>query len=127
MTPFSLLLFLLFFAANIAFLSAVTDPHDAAALQSLKDSWKNTPPSWDKSDDPCGAPWEGVTCNSSRVTALGLSTMGLKGKLSGDIGGLTELRSLDLSFNRDTPFSVATTGGFGKAEYPNSSWMWFHW
>ncbi|TKY58490.1 leucine-rich repeat receptor protein kinase [Spatholobus suberectus] len=26
--------------------------------------------------------------------------MGLKGKLSGDIGGLTELRSLDLSFNR---------------------------
>ncbi|KAK8309386.1 hypothetical protein V6Z12_D02G121400 [Gossypium hirsutum] len=107
MTPFSLLLFLLFFAANIAFLSAVTDPHDAAALQSLKDSWKNTPPSWDKSDDPCGAPWEGVTCNSSRVTALGLSTMGLKGKLSGDIGGLTELRSLDLSFNRDLTGSLS--------------------
>ncbi|KAK5839927.1 leucine-rich repeat receptor protein kinase HPCA1 [Gossypium arboreum] len=107
MTPFSLLLFLLFFAANIAFLSAVTDPHDAAALQSLKDSWQNTPPSWDKSDDPCGAAWEGVTCNSSRVTALGLSTMGLKGKLSGDIGGLTELRSLDLSFNRDLTGSLS--------------------
>ncbi|KAG8499124.1 hypothetical protein CXB51_005584 [Gossypium anomalum] len=107
MTPFSLLLFLLFFAANIAFLSAVTDPHDAAALQSLKDSWQNTPPSWDKSDDPCGATWEGVTCNSSRVTALGLSTMGLKGKLSGDIGGLTELRSLDLSFNRDLSGSLS--------------------
>ncbi|TYH83436.1 hypothetical protein ES332_D02G131800v1 [Gossypium tomentosum] len=107
MTPFSLLLFLLFFAANIAFLSAVTDPHDAAALQSLKDSWQNTPPSWDKSDDPCGAPWEGVTCNSSRVTALGLSTMGLKGKPSGDIGGLTELRSLDLSFNRDLTGSLS--------------------
>ncbi|KAH1097302.1 hypothetical protein J1N35_014223 [Gossypium stocksii] len=107
MTPFSLLLFLLFFAANIAFLSAVTDPHDAAALQSLKDSWQNTPPSWDKSDDPCGAPWEGITCNSSRVTALGLSTMGLKGKLSGDIGGLTELRSLDLSFNRDLTGSLS--------------------
>ncbi|XP_012478224.1 leucine-rich repeat receptor protein kinase HPCA1 [Gossypium raimondii] len=107
MTPFSLLLFLLFFAANIALLSAVTDPHDAAALQSLKDSWQNTPPSWVKSDDPCGAPWEGVTCNSSRVTALGLSTMGLKGKLSGDIGGLTELRSLDLSFNRDLTGSLS--------------------
>ncbi|MBA0556025.1 hypothetical protein Golob_026168, partial [Gossypium lobatum] len=79
----------------------------AAALQSLKDSWQNTPPSWDKSDDPCGAPWEGVTCNSSRVTALGLSTMGLKGKLSGDIGGLTELRSLDLSFNRDLTGSLS--------------------
>ncbi|KAF4354441.1 hypothetical protein F8388_018401, partial [Cannabis sativa] len=29
----------------------------------------------------------------------GLSTMGLKGRLEGDIGGLTELRTLDLSFN----------------------------
>ncbi|GMI89829.1 Vascular-Related RLK 1 [Hibiscus trionum] len=106
MTPFSLLFFLLFFSPHIAFISAVTDPHDAAALQSLKDSWKNTPPSWDKSDDPCEA-WEGVTCNSSRVTALGLSTMGLKGKLSGDIGGLTELRSLDLSFNRDLTGSLS--------------------
>ncbi|OIV93705.1 hypothetical protein TanjilG_16556 [Lupinus angustifolius] len=64
------------------------------------DIWQNTPPSWDKSNDPCGSPWEGVACNKSRVTSLGLSTMGLKGKLSGDIGGLTELRSLDLSFNR---------------------------
>ncbi|KAK6277068.1 hypothetical protein POUND7_017391, partial [Theobroma cacao] len=110
----------------VSLISAFTDPHDgkhfissfatsifvcafaaAAALQSLKDSWQNTPPSWDKSDDPCGAPWEGVTCNSSRVTALGLSTMGLKGKLSGDIGELTELRSLDLSFNRDLTGSLS--------------------
>ncbi|KAK8681496.1 hypothetical protein V6N13_053898 [Hibiscus sabdariffa] len=130
MAPCSLLLFLLSFSAHIAFLCAVTDPHDgdhfifyssflylvllslcfqsfaAAALQSLKDSWQNTPPSWGKSDDPCQA-WEGVTCNSSRVTALGLSTMGLKGKLSGDIGGLTELRSLDLSFNRDLTGSLS--------------------
>ncbi|GMI78584.1 Vascular-Related RLK 1 [Hibiscus trionum] len=106
MAPCSLLLILLFFSAHIAFLSAVTDPHDAAALQSLKDSWQNTPPSWEKSDDPCQA-WEGVTCNSSRVTALGLSTMGLKGKLSGDIGELTELRSLDLSFNQDLTGSLS--------------------
>ena len=42
----------------------------AAALQSLKDSWQNTPPTWEESDDPCGASWEGVTCNNSRVTAL---------------------------------------------------------
>ncbi|KAK8704598.1 hypothetical protein V6N13_048218 [Hibiscus sabdariffa] len=130
MAPCSLLLFLLSFSAHIAFLSAVTDPRDgdhfifdssfldlvlpslcfqifaAAVLQSLKDSWQNTPPSWDKSDDPCQV-WEGITCNSSRVTALGLSTMGLKGKLSGDIGGLTELRSLDLSFNRDLTGSLS--------------------
>ncbi|XP_021299996.1 probable leucine-rich repeat receptor-like protein kinase At5g49770 [Herrania umbratica] len=107
MRAVSLLLLLVFFCADVGLISAFTDPHDAAALQSLKDSWQNTPPSWDKSDDPCGAPWEGVTCNSSRVTALGLSTMGLKGKLSGDIGELTELRSLDLSFNRDLTGSLS--------------------
>ncbi|KAJ6869914.1 hypothetical protein NC652_035732 [Populus alba x Populus x berolinensis] len=56
--------------------------------------------------DPCGAPWEGVTCSNSRITALGLSTMNLKGKLSGDIGGLTELRSLDLSFNTNLTGSL---------------------
>ncbi|KAA8517588.1 hypothetical protein F0562_015062 [Nyssa sinensis] len=94
------LLCLLICFAGIHVITSVTDPRDAAALRSLKDQWQNTPPSWRKSDDPCGAPWEGVTCNNSRVTNLGLSTMGLTGKLSGDIGGLTELRSLDLSFNR---------------------------
>ncbi|KAK4487885.1 hypothetical protein RD792_003623 [Penstemon davidsonii] len=69
-----------------------------AALRSLKDQWGNTPPSWDQSNDPC-ANWDGVSCNNSRITSLSLSTMGLTGKLSGDIGGLTELISLDLSFN----------------------------
>ncbi|KAF2288022.1 hypothetical protein GH714_003943 [Hevea brasiliensis] len=77
----------------------------AAALQSLKDAWQNTPPSWG-SGDPCGTPWEGVTCKDSRVTALGLSTMSLKGKLSGDIGGLNELISLDLSFNPELTGSL---------------------
>ncbi|OMO77624.1 hypothetical protein COLO4_25068 [Corchorus olitorius] len=33
--------------------------------------------------------------------------MGLKGKLSGDIGELTELRSLDLSFNRELTGSLS--------------------
>ncbi|KAJ4832493.1 hypothetical protein Tsubulata_000041 [Turnera subulata] len=102
-----LLFFLALFTAGISFSFSETDPRDdvyfggtAAALQSLKDVWKNTPPTWHKSDDPC-VDWEGVTCSNSRVTALGLSTMGLKGQLSGDIGGLTELRSLDLSYNPD--------------------------
>ncbi|KAI5584732.1 hypothetical protein POPTR_006G114400v4 [Populus trichocarpa] len=94
-----LLFFLSFFTSGIHLLLSDTDPRDAAALKSLKSQWQNTPPSWDQSDDPCGAPWEGVTCSNSRITALGLSTMSLVGKLSGDIGGLAELRSLDLSFN----------------------------
>ncbi|XP_021901519.1 probable leucine-rich repeat receptor-like protein kinase At5g49770 isoform X2 [Carica papaya] len=101
------LCFLAFFFKILHTISSITDPRDAAALQSLKDQWKNTPPSWGKADDPCGAPWEGITCNDSRVTAMGLSTMGLKGKLSGDIGGLTELRSLDLSFNRGLTGSLS--------------------
>ncbi|KAG5248417.1 leucine-rich repeat transmembrane protein [Salix suchowensis] len=101
------LLFLLtFFTSGIHLILSDTDPSDAAALQSLKRQWQNTPPSWGQSHDPCGAPWEGVTCSNSRITALGLSTMSLKGKLSGDIGGLTELRSLDLSFNTNLTGSL---------------------
>ncbi|XP_028081351.1 probable leucine-rich repeat receptor-like protein kinase At5g49770 [Camellia sinensis] len=97
--------------AGIQVISSVTDARDAAALRSLKDQWQNTPPSWGKSGDPCAAPWEGVTCNNSRVTALGLSSMGLIGKLSGDIGGLTELRSLDLSFNQRLTGSLSSQLG----------------
>ncbi|GFY93141.1 leucine-rich repeat protein kinase family protein [Actinidia rufa] len=110
------LLCFLAFCTEIQWIDSVTDPGDVVALRSLKDQWKNTPPSWDKSGDPCGAPWEGVTCNNSRVTAFvsvfeGLSTMGLIGKLNGDIGGLTELRSLDLSFNRGLTGSLSSRIG----------------
>ncbi|KAH0753329.1 hypothetical protein KY285_006477 [Solanum tuberosum] len=102
-----LLLCFIIFSSGIDFIYTVTDPRDVTILRSLKDQWENTPPSWQKSDDPCGTSWEGVTCNNSRVTALGLSTMGLRGKLSGDIGGLTELISLDLSFNRGLTGSLS--------------------
>ncbi|KAK2647383.1 hypothetical protein Ddye_014872 [Dipteronia dyeriana] len=94
-----LLIFIAFFSFQVHFIYGDTDPGDAVALQSLKDSWKNTPPTWGRSKDPC-KDWEGIMCNNSRVTALGLSTMSLEGKLSGDIGGLKELISLDLSFNK---------------------------
>ncbi|XP_073297453.1 leucine-rich repeat receptor protein kinase HPCA1-like isoform X2 [Primulina huaijiensis] len=89
---------LLIFSTFLSAIYSATNPQDAAVLRSLKDQWGNRPPSWDKSDDPCVS-WEGVSCNNSRVTSLGLSTMGLTGKMNGDIGGLTELISLDLSFN----------------------------
>ncbi|KAI4324569.1 hypothetical protein MLD38_030047 [Melastoma candidum] len=96
----SLLLFWVLIDARFQLGGSFTDSGDGAALQSLKASWQGTPPSWGKSDDPCGFPWEGVSCNDSRVTALSLSTMGINGQLGGDIGGLAELRSLDLSFNK---------------------------
>ncbi|XP_072975349.1 leucine-rich repeat receptor protein kinase HPCA1 [Typha angustifolia] len=78
-----------------------TDAQDTAILRALMDQWQNTPPSWGQTDDACGTPWEGVGCSNSRVTSLKLSTMGVKGTLSGDIGQLSELQYLDLSFNMD--------------------------
>lgn len=96
------LLFFLAFCIGIHLVSSGTDSRDFAALKSLIDQWENIPPSWKKSNDPCVKPWDGVTCSNSRVTALGLSTMGIRGQLSGgDIAELTELKSLDLSFNKE--------------------------
>ncbi|KAL9364642.1 hypothetical protein Peur_042515 [Populus x canadensis] len=101
------LLFLLsFFASGIHLNLSATDPGDAAELQSLKSHWQNTPPSWDQTDDPCGASWVGVTCTNSRITLLKLPSMSLAGNLSDRIGGLTELRSLDLSFDPNVTGSL---------------------
>ncbi|KAG0495272.1 hypothetical protein HPP92_006266 [Vanilla planifolia] len=61
--------------------------------------WANLPPSWGRSDDPCGMNWDGVVCEKSRVTVVKLSSTGIKGTLSADIGQLTGLWSLDLSLN----------------------------
>ncbi|CAL9748659.1 unnamed protein product [Musa acuminata subsp. burmannicoides] len=94
------LVFLLFvFLASLQTSSGSTDAQDAAALLSLMTQWQNTPPSWGKTDDPCGTPWEGIRCSNSRVTSLTLSTMGIKGTLGDDIGQLSELKILDLSYN----------------------------
>ncbi|XP_038980381.1 probable leucine-rich repeat receptor-like protein kinase At5g49770 isoform X2 [Phoenix dactylifera] len=94
------ILLLLVCAASLRPAFASTNPSDVAALRSLANQWKNTPPNWGQSDDPCGTPWEGVTCNNSRVTVLKLFSMGLEGTLSSDIQNLTQLQILDLSYNR---------------------------
>ncbi|XP_073123121.1 leucine-rich repeat receptor protein kinase HPCA1-like [Henckelia pumila] len=86
--------------------SSVTDPQDAAVLRSLKGQWGNTPPSWDKSDDPC-ASWDGVSCDNSRVISLGISSLQITGQMSGDIGGLSELTTLDLSYNPGLTGSIS--------------------
>ncbi|KAL5210458.1 hypothetical protein ABZP36_006081 [Zizania latifolia] len=80
----------------------VTDSQDTSVLRALMDQWQNAPPSWGQSEDPCGnSPWDGVVCGSNRVISIKISTMGIKGVLAADIGQLTELQSLDLSFNKD--------------------------
>nr|DAD38792.1 TPA_asm: hypothetical protein HUJ06_013114 [Nelumbo nucifera] len=92
--------FLLVVLFQVSSAAAQTDPQDAAALNSFKRLWKNTPPNWNN-PDPCNGNWVGITCNSNfRVISITLSSMGLEGQLSGDIGSLSELQTLDLSYNK---------------------------
>ncbi|XP_037492158.1 probable leucine-rich repeat receptor-like protein kinase At5g49770 [Jatropha curcas] len=60
------------------------------SLKSLKNTWQNTPPSWGNGD-PCGTPWEGVTCKNSRVTALALHKNNLTGKIPSSLAKLSNL------------------------------------
>ncbi|MCD9560927.1 hypothetical protein HAX54_019790 [Datura stramonium] len=99
MMPRILLCFLVVWIHVLA-IAAWTNPDDSAALQSLKDYWQNVPPNW-VGADPCGSSWEGVGCKNSRVVSITLSSMRLSGQLSGDIQGLSELQTLDLSYNKD--------------------------
>ncbi|CDP12544.1 unnamed protein product [Coffea canephora] len=89
-----MLLCFLVLSAGFHAITSETNPSDVAALQSFKEKLQNTPPSWSNGDDPCGAKWDGVTCSNTRVTSLKLSSKGLVGELSADIGELTELTSL---------------------------------
>ncbi|KAK8928636.1 putative leucine-rich repeat receptor-like protein kinase [Platanthera zijinensis] len=116
------LLFLLaaFSGVNAAAGVVAGNQQDTAALRALMDSMKNTPPGWGKSNDPCGPQtWEGITCsNSSRVEVIKLYNMGLRGTLTADIGSLSELRILDLSYNKDFggPLTPAI-GNLGQLEF----------
>ncbi|RDX81659.1 putative leucine-rich repeat receptor-like protein kinase, partial [Mucuna pruriens] len=78
-------------------------------LLSLKDTWENTPPNW-VGLDPCDD-WEGIKCKNSRVTSITLASTGLAGQLSGDIGSLSKLETLDLSFNKDLTGSLPQSIG----------------
>jgi hypothetical protein len=52
--------------------------------------------------------WEGVACNESRVTALGLRGHGLAGTLPSEVGLLTHLTMLMYSSNQDSDRDVNT-------------------
>ncbi|KAG8368962.1 hypothetical protein BUALT_Bualt15G0100800 [Buddleja alternifolia] len=80
------------------------------ALQSLKNIWKNIPPNW-VGDDPCGNSWDGVSCTSNRVVSITLASINLSGRLSSDIQGLSELRTLDLSYNKGMTGPLPTSIG----------------
>ncbi|PON78712.1 Mitogen-activated protein kinase kinase kinase [Trema orientale] len=75
-----------------------SNDRDVIGLKSL--DWTKKPRDWEGSD-PCDANWVGISCTKSRVNTIRLSSMGLKGQLSGDIEQLSELETLDLSSNKE--------------------------
>ncbi|KAI7726000.1 hypothetical protein M8C21_015255 [Ambrosia artemisiifolia] len=100
----------LIFILIIHFWFSTAQNDDATTLRALKDAWDNTPPNWDDNSDPCSG-WDGITCKNSRVTSITLASMGLTGSLTGDIGMLTELQILDLSYNKGLTGSLTPAIG----------------
>ncbi|KAK9054785.1 hypothetical protein SSX86_025864 [Deinandra increscens subsp. villosa] len=84
--------------------------NDATFLRALKDKWQNTPPNWDDNSDPCSG-WDGIGCKDSRIITIRLASMDLRGTLTGDIGQLTELQILDLSYNKGLTGSLTSEIG----------------
>ncbi|XP_025815111.1 probable leucine-rich repeat receptor-like protein kinase At5g49770 [Panicum hallii] len=111
MKALSIPLLLVMFLASLPAGFCDTDPQDVAALQSLMRGWQNFPSSWKASSDPCGAQWDGITCNNGRVTSMRLSSINLQGTLGSSIGQLSELVYLDLSSNSGLSGSLPTSIG----------------
>ncbi|KAH1208836.1 putative leucine-rich repeat receptor-like protein kinase [Glycine max] len=94
-----ILVLLLLFFTHLLIVLAKTSPQDSAAMLALVNEWQNTPPNWVGSD-PCGAGWDGIECTNSRITSISLASTDLSGQLTSDIGSLSELLILDLSYNK---------------------------
>ncbi|XP_052116388.1 leucine-rich repeat receptor protein kinase HPCA1-like [Arachis duranensis] len=89
-----ILMFLLLIFSSLLVVTARTANRDYQTLLALKNEWQNTPPDWERSNDPCGDGWIGIGCINGAVTSITLSSMHLTGQLSSEIGGLSELRIL---------------------------------
>ncbi|GLU06073.1 hypothetical protein SLE2022_231360 [Rubroshorea leprosula] len=110
MEPRIQLLFLLIVFIQLYIVAAVTNSGDAAVLNALKTEYKNFPPNW-LGSDPCGDGWVGIGCTNSRVTSITLANMGLEGQVFSDIPSLTELQTLDLSYNKGLTGSLPPSIG----------------
>ncbi|XP_021815793.1 probable leucine-rich repeat receptor-like protein kinase At5g49770 [Prunus avium] len=111
---FSMLVLISFFV--IAAEGAI---EEYAPMKILMDEWDIRPPSWVGSD-PCVGGWAGIECTDSRITSIALADMALTGQLPSDIGLLSELESLNLSFNKGLKGLIpASIGKLTKLVYLN--------
>ncbi|MED6145711.1 hypothetical protein PIB30_027958 [Stylosanthes scabra] len=83
---------------QVLLVAAQTNSQDYNGLAAFTGFWTNRPPNW-VGTDPCSTNWEGIRCSNSRITELKLLGMNLEGQLSSAIKQLTELDTLDLSYN----------------------------
>ncbi|KAH0783176.1 hypothetical protein KY290_002774 [Solanum tuberosum] len=104
-----ILVYFLVVLIHVLSIAAYTNSVDAAALKSLMNYWYG-PSDWN-GEDPCGSRWEGVGCRDSRVISITLSSIRLKGQLYEDVRGLSELETLDLSYNKDLTGSLPQSIG----------------
>lgn len=111
-TPYFGFAIAVFIVCICAVVSGFTNINDATILNAMKTEWGNTVPRTWTGTDPCGTQWVGVTCTSSgQINSLALSASGLKGNLRADIGQLTELETLDLSYNKQLIGTLPPTLG----------------
>ncbi|RVW44303.1 putative leucine-rich repeat receptor-like protein kinase [Vitis vinifera] len=80
----------------------------------LKSLLKNLPFTW-VGADPCVNGWEGIGCSNGRVISITLASMDLKGELSEDFQGLSELKILDLSYNKGLTGNIPASIGSLKS------------
>ncbi|KAK7331992.1 hypothetical protein VNO80_28738 [Phaseolus coccineus] len=82
---------------QVLLVASQTDSRDYSGLNSLAQSWTSKPQSW-VGTDPCSS-WDGIRCSNTRITELRLPSLNLRGQLSSAIESLSELITLDLSYN----------------------------
>ncbi|KAI3876792.1 hypothetical protein MKX03_037459 [Papaver bracteatum] len=99
MSTFLILVILLSFGEMV---SSVTNAGDVQILHHFHDGLENPeilqwPPS---NDDPCGSGWPHIVCHEDRVTVIDVQNLGLKGLVSQNLNGLSNLEEINLSRNQ---------------------------
>ncbi|KAL6608049.1 hypothetical protein ACP70R_041112 [Stipagrostis hirtigluma subsp. patula] len=71
---------------------------------------------WDVSGDPCSPkPWDGVSCDSGRVTAIQVGERGLRGTLAPEVRNLSALTRLEVMRN-ELSGPLPSLKGFSQLE-----------